>query len=130
MRSLFKYGNTVLASSFLSRTNQVCISGWIIHGHFGKLNNTPREELYACYDRACKLIELGRQEWPDVPRQVRGTTFDLTFLRGVKTIRMDEYMKVCIVIICMFYFRLVLIFSIRLLRSNISVNLENSPWMA
>lgn len=66
---------------------------WIIWGFLGLIHDKPREELFLWYDRAYKLIELGRKEWPDVSRELRGTIFDETFLRGVQVLRMNAYMQ-------------------------------------
>lgn len=59
------------------------------------MSDKPRDGVFLWYDRACKLIELGRAEWSDVPRDLRGTIFDETFLRGVQVLRMNAYMQVC-----------------------------------
>lgn len=34
--------------------------------------------------RAVELIEWGRETWPNVSKDERGSTFERTFLRGVK----------------------------------------------
>lgn len=66
---------------------------WIILGFLGQVSHITRDELFNWYDRTCKLIELGQMEWPDVPRDLRGTIFDTTFLRGVQVLRMNAYMQ-------------------------------------
>lgn len=68
--------------------------GWIAIACMGQLTGKSRDELFFWYDRACKVIELGRAEWPDVDREERGTIFDDTFLRGVQVRRLNAYMQV------------------------------------
>ena len=46
------------------------------------------------YDQAIEVLEWGRQVWRNVPRDDRGAIFEDTFLRGVKCLRLDCYMKV------------------------------------
>lgn len=69
------------------------VRAWIIMGYMGQISDAPRDELFAYFNRACKLIELGRTEWPDVPQNLRGSIFEKTFLRGVQVQRVNAYMR-------------------------------------
>lgn len=45
------------------------------------------------YDEVIQALEWGRQAWRNVPKEQRGAVFEDTFLRGVKCLRFDCYMK-------------------------------------
>ena len=46
------------------------------------------------YDQTIEIIEWGREALADLPEEDRGRIFDSTYLRGVKTMRMEVHMKV------------------------------------
>lgn len=46
------------------------------------------------YERAIEIIEWGRQVCRNVSKDDRGVIFEATFLRGVKSLRLDAAMKV------------------------------------
>lgn len=46
------------------------------------------------YDLAIEVLERGRHTWPDVPKQLRGSVFEDTFLLGLKSMRLNCYSKV------------------------------------
>ncbi|VDB94316.1 unnamed protein product [Peniophora sp. CBMAI 1063] len=45
------------------------------------------------YQKALDILEWGRQEWADVPKEERGVIFEDTFIRGVRSLHLDAYMK-------------------------------------
>ncbi|KAI0316405.1 hypothetical protein OF83DRAFT_1195236 [Amylostereum chailletii] len=47
------------------------------------------------YDVALDVLTWGRNEWPGVPAETRGTIFEDTFVRGVRNMRLEAYMEVC-----------------------------------
>ncbi|KIY61303.1 hypothetical protein CYLTODRAFT_427598 [Cylindrobasidium torrendii FP15055 ss-10] len=60
------------------------IRGWIMRAFFEggmQANHTAEIEFTR---RAVELIEWGRKTWPNVSQEERGSTFERTFLRGVK----------------------------------------------
>lgn len=46
------------------------------------------------HTRAIEVLEWGRQVWRSVPKDDRGAIFEITFLRGVKSLRLDTMMRV------------------------------------
>ncbi|KAG2022691.1 hypothetical protein CC2G_000419 [Coprinopsis cinerea AmutBmut pab1-1] len=42
------------------------------------------------YGRALDLCDWGRQQWPDVPRGDRGAIFELSFIRGIKRLKLEN----------------------------------------
>jgi stress-induced-phosphoprotein 1 len=48
--------------------------------------------------RAIEVIEWGRAIWKDIPREDKGSIFELTFLRAVRALRMDASMNVWLTI--------------------------------
>ncbi|KZV60725.1 hypothetical protein PENSPDRAFT_644065, partial [Peniophora sp. CONT] len=45
------------------------------------------------YDKVLNILKWGRQEWDGIPKEERGVVFEDTFVRGVRDIRLDAYMK-------------------------------------
>lgn len=56
--------------------------------------NGNSAEALQYYDQVIEVLEWGRQVWRHEPKDNRGAVFEATFLRGVKALRMDCYMKV------------------------------------
>lgn len=50
------------------------------------------------YRRTLDILQWGRRTWKDVPRDDRGTVFDLTFVRGVKRFYMNALLEVSVAI--------------------------------
>lgn len=44
--------------------------------------------------RALDVLEWGLSRWKDVPTSDRGVIFELSFIRGVRRLYLDELMKV------------------------------------
>ena len=44
--------------------------------------------------RALDVLEWGSREWKDVPYSDCGVIFELTFIRGVRRLYLDELMRV------------------------------------
>ena len=44
--------------------------------------------------RSIEILEWGQRVWKDVPRTERGTIFDDTFVRGVRSMYLDALMQV------------------------------------
>ena len=66
------------------------MTAFITDGLFGD----PRKAVHY-YNEALQVLEWGKQVWRNASKQDRGTIFEDTFLRGVKSLRLDCYMKVC-----------------------------------
>ena len=45
------------------------------------------------YEKALDILQWGRQEWDGVPKDDRGAVFEDTFIRGVRGLHLDAYMK-------------------------------------
>lgn len=50
--------------------------------------------------KAIEVIEWGRQVWRSVKKEDRGVIFERTFLRGVQSLHLEVFMKVCICLPC------------------------------
>ena len=46
------------------------------------------------YTSALEVLQWGSHEWADVPYDQKGSIFQPTFIRGVKCLRLDLFMKV------------------------------------
>lgn len=44
---------------------------------------------------ALEVLEWGRKTWKNVSREDRGSIFEDTFIRGVRSLHIDAFMKVC-----------------------------------
>lgn len=44
--------------------------------------------------KAVEVLQWGRRVWKDVDPDTRGTVFSDTFVRGIKSMHIQEYMKV------------------------------------
>lgn len=44
--------------------------------------------------RAVEILQWGRELWEDIPKDDRGAIFELTFLRGLRSLRLEYLMKV------------------------------------
>lgn len=63
---------------------------------------TFKEEHAVAYEfltRAVEVIEWGRAVWKNVPEEDRGATFALSFLRAVRTLRMDISFNVSMLVV-------------------------------
>jgi len=70
------------------------LSGWIIRGFIGEGLGYPRDELVNWFRQAMDFLELGRQEWPNVPKDDRGAIFEKSFIQGVKRLHLNAYLTV------------------------------------
>lgn len=64
----------------------------------GFLENGLSDNLDASlefYNSAVEVLEWGRQVWRNEPKENRGAVFQSTFLRGVKSLRLEPLAKVC-----------------------------------
>jgi hypothetical protein len=77
----------------------VPLRAWIVRGFIegGIQGNHVAEEEF--YRHALDVIEWGRSAWKDVPNSDRGAIFDETFCRGVRAMRLDTLMEVCVTVI-------------------------------
>lgn len=46
------------------------------------------------YGRALKVLDWGREAWKDVPKEDCGVIFQPSFIRGVRTLRIETLMQV------------------------------------
>lgn len=63
----------------------------------GFLENGLSDNLDASlefYNSAVEVLEWGRQVWRNEPKENRGVVFERTFLRGVKSLRLEALAKV------------------------------------
>lgn len=65
------------------------------------------------YDEAIQALEWGRQAWRNVTKEKRGAIFEDTFLRGVRCLRFDCFMKVCVGILIHLQYILTLLLTCR-----------------
>ena len=56
-----------------------------------KLDNKASLETY---DQVLAILHWGRERWSNVPATDRGVVFDDTFVRGVRSMRIHEHMRV------------------------------------
>lgn len=45
------------------------------------------------YEKALGILKWGQEEWDGVPKDERGVVFEDTFVRGVRDLHLDAYMK-------------------------------------
>ncbi|KAI0067197.1 hypothetical protein BV25DRAFT_1071690 [Artomyces pyxidatus] len=58
----------------------------------GGLKQTHVESVEA-YDKIIAILHWGRQEWPNASKDDRGVAFEPTFIRGVRSMRLESYMQ-------------------------------------
>lgn len=56
-------------------------------------SKTAKEAL-EYYSQALDILQWGRSIWGDVPRETRGTMFDVTFIRGVRRLFLSAFVEV------------------------------------
>ena len=67
---------------------------WILRAFMeGALKNNMGASL-DFYTSALEVLQWGSTEWKDIPYDQRGSIFQPTFIRGVKCLRLDQFMKV------------------------------------
>jgi hypothetical protein len=69
-------------------------SGYIMHGFMeGNThgNHTIEVEMLT---RSIEILEWGQQEWSSVSKDDRGAIFEDTFIRGIRTMRLEALMHV------------------------------------
>ncbi|KIJ31284.1 hypothetical protein M422DRAFT_267089 [Sphaerobolus stellatus SS14] len=71
----------------------VTLRGWLLRAFFGQLIGVELSEIVETFERTIRALELGRQTWASVPKTDRGIIFEDTFIRGVKAMHMNAYMK-------------------------------------
>ncbi|KIY51282.1 hypothetical protein FISHEDRAFT_37531 [Fistulina hepatica ATCC 64428] len=71
----------------------VTIRGFIMRGFMSAGLLGKHEAGIEFYTRSIELIEWIMAEYSDVPEDTRGAIFCTTFLRGVRDLRLEEYMQ-------------------------------------
>ncbi|KAI0761195.1 hypothetical protein BD413DRAFT_607270 [Trametes elegans] len=76
------------------RTALSCtVRGWIMRAFSqGQLTNDVEAAL-DFYTTAIEVFQWGLEKWMDVPTESKGAIFQDSFLRGVKCLRLDAYLK-------------------------------------
>ncbi|KAF7307346.1 TPR-REGION domain-containing protein [Mycena indigotica] len=71
----------------------ITIRAWIFRAF---MNSNMGQEAQAdeFYKRAVDVIEWGRRKYPNVPREDRGSIFEATILRGVRTLRLQNILTI------------------------------------
>ncbi|KAH9927533.1 uncharacterized protein BXZ73DRAFT_78555 [Epithele typhae] len=71
----------------------VTVRGWIFRAFMADgLEGNPAASL-DIYTSALEVLKWGAEKYKDVPLEERGTVLEPTFIRGVKAMRLNQYMK-------------------------------------
>ncbi len=69
------------------------IRGWIMRGVFECLKDCPTAAV-EFYSRSLEVLKWGQRAWRNVPKEKRGVIFEDTFIRGVRVLHLNAYLKV------------------------------------
>ncbi|KAI0045848.1 hypothetical protein FA95DRAFT_82893 [Auriscalpium vulgare] len=50
-------------------------------------------EAVAAYDTVLAVLRWGREEWPNVGKEIRGSVLESTFIRAIRSVRLSTYME-------------------------------------
>ena len=53
-----------------------------------------KDWAHETYTSIIELLEWGRREWPNVPKEDRGVVFEKTFIRAIKKVRLENLHQV------------------------------------
>ncbi|KIJ28614.1 hypothetical protein M422DRAFT_54548 [Sphaerobolus stellatus SS14] len=53
----------------------------------------PLDKVCPWYDNVSKLMQMGRKEWADVSREIKGEIFEDWFLNAVRKIQLNGYLR-------------------------------------
>ncbi|PSS37129.1 hypothetical protein PHLCEN_2v1002 [Hermanssonia centrifuga] len=71
----------------------ITVRGWIMRGVFECLRDCPTAAV-EFYSRSLEVLKWGQQAWRNVPKEKRGVIFEDTFIRGVRVLHLNAYLKV------------------------------------
>ncbi|EAU92339.1 hypothetical protein CC1G_00558 [Coprinopsis cinerea okayama7 len=66
----------------------VTLRTWIFTAYFRSELAGHRHAAHELYLNALNVLQWGREQWPDVPKNERGAVFERSFIRGVKRLKM------------------------------------------
>ncbi|KAK2462606.1 hypothetical protein APHAL10511_005339 [Amanita phalloides] len=72
---------------------QVTVRGWIMRAFLEDYLRESVEVALEFYTAALEILQWGNEFWKDVPYEKKGNTFQPTFVRGVKCLRLDTFIK-------------------------------------
>ncbi|KAI0937103.1 hypothetical protein AcV5_005078 [Taiwanofungus camphoratus] len=73
----------------------VTIRAWLMSGYLSHKNDSSQERALQLLNSAVSVLEWGASLWRNIPKEERGVIFEKTFVRGVKRLRIEAYMKAC-----------------------------------
>lgn len=68
-------------------------SAWLMSGYLSHKNDSSQERALQLLNSAVSVLEWGASLWRNIPKEERGVIFEKTFVRGVKRLRIEAYMK-------------------------------------
>ncbi|THH01523.1 hypothetical protein EW026_g1197 [Hermanssonia centrifuga] len=70
----------------------ITVRGWIMRGVFECLKDCPTAAV-EFYSRSLEVLKWGQRAWRNVPKEKRGVIFEDTFIRGVRVLHLNAYLK-------------------------------------
>ena len=74
------------------------VSAWIMRAFMSGGMSQDHDAAIQWYNNAIQVLERGQKLWHDVHSDDRGAIFKDTFVRGIRVLLLDEFMKVLIFI--------------------------------
>lgn len=68
--------------------------GWVVRAFLEDGLGDNVETAIDFYNSAIEVLEWGAERWKEVPSEDKGAIFQPTFLRGIKCLYLDAFMKV------------------------------------
>lgn len=69
-------------------------SAWVIAGFLASGGHNTSRAALEFYSQALDILQWSRTVWPEVPREERGSVFDVTFIRGVRRLFLSALVEV------------------------------------
>ncbi|KAI0757372.1 hypothetical protein C8Q80DRAFT_1282310 [Daedaleopsis nitida] len=69
------------------------VRAWLMRAHFDIFLRNSIDVSLEFFTSALELLQWGSQYWKDVSFQDKGAIFQPTFIRAIKALRLDAYMK-------------------------------------
>ncbi|KAL6299613.1 hypothetical protein BKA93DRAFT_819814 [Sparassis latifolia] len=71
------------------------VRAWIMRALIADKIQQKSDDALKFYDWILDVLQWGRRVWKSVPKDDRGSVFESTFVRGVRSLRLESLMEAC-----------------------------------